>query len=444
MSNNQLALKSSTKKPLDCRAAAAKCLAAIEAGASLNQQLPIFEERVKERDRSLYRQLCYGTLRFFPQLMAIAAQLIKKPLKTKDRDVLMLVLLGAYQMTDTRIPEHAAVSATVNATKDLKKPWAKALINGVLRQWQRQQPSLIKNLDEAAKVAHPQWLFDAINQAWPDRAASIMEQNNHPAPMCLRINQQHTSRNEYLVLLEEARIEAQPCSYAEQGIRLVSAIAVDKLPHFSAGWVSVQDEAAQLCAPLLSLEPGLRVLDACSAPGGKTCHILEAEPNLEEVIALDINQDRLKRVEENLGRLQLCAQLVAGDAADTDSWWDGRLFDRILLDAPCSATGVIRRNPDIKLHRTAEDIEKLVILQNRILKALWSTLKPGGHLLYATCSILPEENQQQISSFCQQQMDAEHVNFAADWGLSCDYGRQLFPQAMGHDGFFYALIKKNP
>lgn len=427
---------------MDCRAVAARCLAQIHRGASLTEQIPIFEANITERDRPLFRQLCYGTLRFYPRLMATVEQLLKKPLKTKDADVLMLILLGGYQLTDTRVPEHAAINATVAATKDLKKPWAKALVNAVLRQWQREPDTLLENLSEASIAAHPEWFYQAILKAWPQQAAAIMEQNNLQPPMCLRVNQQLGSTTGYLEKLIDSGIKADLCEHSEQGIRLHQPVPVGQLPLFSEGWVSVQDEAAQLAASLLQLQPQQRVLDACCAPGGKTCHILETETQLEEVVALDIDANRLQRVEENLQRLHLNASLVAGDAAQIDPWWDGKSFDRILLDAPCSATGVIRRNPDIKLHRSADDVKNLCELQQKILHAIWPTLRPGGRLLYATCSVLPEENEETVAQFCMQEKEAEHIPIEADWGVSCGFGRQLLPQAEGHDGFYYALLEK--
>ena len=431
-----------SNKRLECRAAAARCLAAVANGASLTQQIPLFEHSVTPRDQSLFRQLCYGTLRLYPRLSGIVKQLVKKPLKEKDQDVWMLILLGGYQLTETRVPEHAAISATVAAIRDLKKPWAKGFVNGVLRQWQRQHPSLLEQLTPAEVVAHPEWFYQAINDAWPDQAGVIFHSNNEHPPMCLRVNSQRSNVIEYLQHLKSSDIEAISCEFAEQGIRLQHPLAVEKLPHFQQGWCSIQDEAPQLSASLLSLKPGLRVLDACCAPGGKTCHIIETEPQLTEVVALDVDELRLQRVEENLHRLQLKATLLSGDAGKPDNWWDGKLFDRILLDAPCSASGVIRRNPDIKLHRRAADIDKLALLQAEILQALWPTLKPGGLLLYATCSVLPAENEHIIAAFCQRQGDAKHVVIDTNWGLVRDHGRQLFPQPQGHDGFYYALLEK--
>ena len=433
-------------KLLDCRAAAARCLASVSNGLSLSQQIPVFEQRVAERDRALFRQLCYGVLRFYPKLHGLASQLLSKPLKDKDRDVLMLLLLGIYQLSETRVPDHAAVNATVAATKALKKPWAKGLINGVLRQWQRQQESLLNQLCAAETLAHPQWLHDALQQDWPEHANAIETANNQHPPMCLRVNQRQLTAKDYLQTLINKEIEATACQFSPTGIRLLQPMAVNQLPGFEQGWISVQDEAPQLSASLLDLAPGQRVLDACCAPGGKSCHILETEPELDALLALDIDQQRLLKVKENIDRLQLNSlpiQLLTGDASQTDSWWDGKTFDRILLDAPCSATGVIRRNPDIKMHRTAQDIQQLSALQLQILSALWSTLKPGGLLLYATCSVLADENEKVVGHFCHQQSDAKHIPIKADWGIAREFGRQLFPQNDGHDGFFYALLTKS-
>lgn len=433
-----------SKAKTDCRAVAAKCLAAVSNGSSLSQQIPLFEHTLAESDRPLFRQLCYGVLRFFPKLVGIEKQLLSKPLKSKDRDIQMLLLLGLYQLSEMRTPDHAAVNTTVNATKALKKGWAKGLVNGVLRKWQRDSESLVAALSDAEQQSHPQWLHDALLKAWPNHATAIEQANNLQAPMCLRVNTQHCDVVTYLNMLEAENIVASACEHTKHGVRLRDAVAVSKLPKFEQGWVSVQDEAPQLSAALLSLAPGHRVLDACCAPGGKSCHILESEPALSELVALDIDEQRLQRVTENLDRIGLQATLVSGDAADPAKWWDGQQFDRILLDAPCSATGVIRRNPDIKIHRRANDITQLSKLQGEILTALWQTLKPGGLLLYATCSVLPEENTQVVEAFIKATNDAEHKVIDANWGISQAYGRQLLPQTQGHDGFYYALISKKP
>ncbi|WP_369809165.1 transcription antitermination factor NusB [Oceanicoccus sp. KOV_DT_Chl] len=271
-----------SKAPQDCRAAAARCLAAVANGSSLSQQIPLFEQPVSERDRPLFRQLCYGVLRFYPKLLAISQQLLKKPMKEKDHDVLMLILLGIYQLSETRIPDHAAVSATVNAIKALKKPWARALTNGVLRQWQRNQDQLLAKLTSAEQSAHPQWLHQALADAWPALAADIEATNNQQAPLCLRVNKRHQSRAAYLTQLSDHDIDAQACEFADEGVRLTQAVAVEQLPGFNKGWVSVQDEAPQLSAALMDLQQGHRVLDACCAPGAKPATCWNPSPPLKQ------------------------------------------------------------------------------------------------------------------------------------------------------------------
>lgn len=428
-------------KQIDCRAAAAKTIAAVINGSSLKQQLPKLEERIHEQDRSLYRQLCYGVLRQYPELSAIAKQLIKKTFKAKDNDIYGLLLAGIYQLKETRIPDHAALNSTVSATKGLNKVWAKNVVNGILRNYQRNSEALLEKLSPAQQAAHPQWLYERIHQHWPDQAANIIEGNNQQAPLCLRVNQHQYTVSEYLQTLKESNIEAVSCQYSQHGIRLEHALAVIHLPQFAQGAASVQDEAAQLSAELLNCQDGERVLDACCAPGGKSCHLLESADI--ELTAVDIDESRLPRVEENLDRLKLSAKVICADVGDIKTWWDGNHYDKILLDAPCSATGVIRRNPDIKLHRTAKDIEQLSQLQLKLLRELWTTLKPGGQLLYATCSVLPEENEQVVAAFCEQQSDVKHCPINAEWGIERPFGRQLFPQKNGHDGFFYALLEKH-
>src|SRR5690606_7918827 len=281
---------------------------------------------------------------------------------------------------------HSAIGETVGCEEKLKKPWAKGLLNAVLRNAQREGEALLAELehDPVIRVAHPRWCEKSLKEFWPVHWEAICAANNAHPPMMLRVNRRQTSRDEYLAELQAAGIEAFPCQLSEDGIRLAAACDVQLLPGFAEGRVSVQDEAAQLAAGLLELKPGQRVLDACCAPGGKPCHILEREPELAEVVALDLEPKRLQRVQENLQRLQLEATLTAADARDTQAWWDGKPFQRILLDAPCSATGVIRRHPDIKLARQADDIAPLATLQGEMLDALWPTLEVGGVLLYAT------------------------------------------------------------
>lgn len=426
----------------DCRALAAIALAGVTQGLSLGAQLSRAEAQVKPRDRALLRELCYGSLRWHPQLSALLQPLLSKPLKEKDADIQQLLIVGAYQLLHTRVPDHAAIAASVEATRALGKGWASGLVNGVLRNVQRTGVERLAKLPAAAQVAHPQWLWQRLLKDWPDRADGIFAGNNDHPPMCLRVNVRQGDRPAYLQQLQSAGIDASPCAWAISGLRLATPVDVAALPGFTEGAVSVQDEAAQLAAQLLDLAPGQRVLDACCAPGGKTGHILEAQPDLAELWALDSDAGRLQRVADNLQRLQLNARLLSGDAGNPEAWWDGHRFDRILLDAPCSGTGVIRRHPDIKLLRTAADITQLALLQGRLLRALWPLLPVGGVLLYATCSVLPEENTDVIAAFLRDTPSAQEWPIDAEWGIAQPAGRQLLPSVGGCDGFFYARLHR--
>lgn len=427
------------------RLAAARALAAVLSGkASLNSSLPGQLEKVEVRDRGLTQDLAFGTARWQPRLSALAERLLQKPFKSADADVEALLLVGLYQLLYTRVPAHAAIGETVGCADKLKKPWAKALLNAVLRRAQRESAELLAELerDPMVRTAHPRWLQKSLKAFWPEQWEAICAANNAHPPMILRVNRRHHSRDAYLELLRQAGVAAQPCAYSRDGILLAEPCDVRQLPGFNEGWISVQDEAAQLAADLLDLAPGQRVLDACCAPGGKTCHLLEAEPQLKGVVAVDLEAKRLVRVQENLERLGLDAQLIAADARDTAAWWDGQGFQRILLDAPCSATGVIRRHPDIKLTRQADDIEALATLQGELLDALWPTLEVGGILLYATCSTLPTENTEVIEAFLARTSGARELDIAIQAGLKQPHGRQLLAQEGGHDGFYYAKLIK--
>ncbi|KHL68284.1 16S rRNA methyltransferase [Pseudomonas flexibilis] len=427
------------------RLAAAQALAAVLQGrASLGSSLPPLLERVEARDRGLVQELAFGTARWQPRLALLAEKLLQKPFKAADRDVEALLLVGLYQLFHTRVPAHAAIGETVGCTDKLKKPWAKGLLNAVLRRAQREGEALFTELerDPVSRTAHPRWLQKRLKADWPEHWEAICAANNLHPPLILRVNRRHGSRDAYLDELRAAGLSAEPCAFSADGIRLLQPCDVTGLPGFAEGRVSVQDEAAQLAAGLLELAPGQRVLDACAAPGGKTCHLLEREPGLGEVIALDAEPLRLTRVRENLDRLRLQATLVAADGRDTAAWWDGTPFQRILLDAPCSATGVIRRHPDIKLTRQAEDISALATLQSELLDALWPILEVGGILLYATCSVLPEENSANIDAFLARTPGARELDIPGNFGIKPAHGRQLLPQPDGHDGFYYAKLMK--
>jgi 16S rRNA (cytosine967-C5)-methyltransferase len=427
---------------LDTRTAAAQVIGEVLAGKSLNQVLTPRLLKVAERDRGLLQQLCYGSLRQAPRLQALLEQLLDKPLRDKDRDVQGLLICGLYQLESTRIPDHAAVAATVGAVRGLKKNWAKNMTNAVLRRFLRERDKLEQGLDEAARANHPRWLFREISRQWPEAAGQIMDANNLQPPMTLRVNRLQTTREAYLAMLANAGIAARAGALCEDAIYLEQPCDVAELPGFTQGQVSVQDEAAQLAALLLEAAPGERILDACSAPGGKTCHILELQPAIAELVAMDIDETRLLKVSENLGRLGLTATLLAADAGHLPMQLEPASFDRILVDAPCSATGVIRRHPDVKLLRREEDIHGFAAQQRRILDGLWPLLKAGGTLLYATCSILAEENSAVLQKFLSEYPDAELVPFTGDWGQQTPYGRQLLPSPTGPDGLFYARLRK--
>ncbi|MFI2811073.1 MULTISPECIES: 16S rRNA (cytosine(967)-C(5))-methyltransferase RsmB [Microbulbifer] len=432
----------------DTRAAAAGVVATLlEGQGSLARLLPRAEQSVAERDRSLLRELCYGCARTAPRLQLLADKLVRRV--PGDTRVQALLLLGLYQLEYTRIPDHAAISATVEAARALKLERSTGLINGVLRNAQRNREQLQRKLSGNPQFSsmHPAWLQRRIKAAWDVRAAEIFRANNTAPPMILRVNTARVSREAYLEQLAGAGIAARATAVSPVGVVLEEAQAVSDLPGFADGDVSVQDESAQLAALLLAPAAGERVLDACAAPGGKSCHLLELQPTIQ-LACLDIDEERLDRVAENLERMGASAELLCADAAETRDWWDGEPYDRILLDAPCSATGVIRRNPDIKLVRREEDIDALAELQARILRAQWQLLRPGGSLLYATCSILPEENSAVVARFIAETGDASdntpQMLGGVPWGEPQAAGMQVFPDAGGGDGFFYALLRKAP
>lgn len=406
------------------------------------------------RERALMQELCYGVLRWKPRLEAVLARLLRAPLKERDQDVHCLLLVGLYQLAYLSLPVYAAVDATVTAAGVLGKGWAKGVVNAVLRNYLRDSQQLLAGADanENSRFAHPDWLLALLQQAWPgDPQApswqSIVAANNERPPMCLRVNARRSTREHYLVALQAAGLAGHITPDSPHGVVLEQPVGVENLPGFGVGEVSVQDAGAQLAAGWLGAEPGERVLDACSAPGGKTCHILEAQPSLLELVALDNAAPRLARVRENLVRLGLEARLLEGDAGAPEGWWDGRAFDRILLDAPCSGTGVIRRHPDIKWLRRATDIAAAAQTQRRLLQALWPLLKPGGVLLYAVCSVLPEEGEQQVRGFIAEQPDvhAEPLalpGVAAPEASGCGI-RLATGSHGGMDGFYYARLRKH-
>lgn len=423
---------------MNIRTLACRLLTQVMAGHSLAEILPRQQQQLPVTERALLQELCFGSCRYFHRLDALLNLLLTKALPSKQPELKALLILGSYQLLYMRQPAHAVLNETVNCCKSLKLDWAKGLVNAVLRRIQRERDSLLAQLDAqpASRYSLPDWLLNQIQHDWPQDWAEVAEQSNQPGPLTLRVNTRHQSRAQYRQQLQNLPLAAAEHPWAPEALVLEGRPLVESLPGFAQGWFSVQDAAAQLAARLLAPQAGERILDACCAPGGKTAHLLEQATNLQ-LIALDKDPQRLERVQQNLARLQLQATLIATDAGDT-SWWDGQAFDAILLDAPCSATGVIRRHPDIKLLRRPTDVAELVQQQRRLLNALWPLLKPGGRLLYATCSILDAENRQQIDAFVASQHDARIQalpEFLAEG--------QIRPGQQGMDGFFYQLLSKN-
>lgn len=430
-----------TAGPHSVRALAAGVLFQVAfEGRSLNQSLPLAQNRVADSDRGRLQDLAFGGCRWWFQLQGELDHYLNKPLRKADRIIEALLIAALYELRHTTTARHAVVNETVAACRELNREPLAGLVNAVLRRAGRQDAPAPVN--DSIRFAHPGWVVEKLRHNWPEYWESILDANNQHPPMVLRVNQQRIGRNAYLKCLQGAGIEARACVDAPFGIRLLQPCPVTELPGFDAGDVSVQDEAAQLCTELLASRPGDRILDACAAPGGKTAALLEACLELE-MLALDHDPARLARVHENLQRLGLNAEVRAADAGDPAQWWDGQPFQRILLDAPCSGSGVIRRHPDIKLLRRDSDLATLGETQLHLLEQLWHTLAPRGRLVYATCSVFPQENHRIITRFMRGRDDVRLVPIHADWGIDTGAGRQLFPAAEGPDGFFYAILEKD-
>lgn len=430
------------------RSVAARAIARVIEGGSLSDHLPAMLAAINEpSDRALAQELVYGTLRFAPRLEFMLSQLLDRPVRKREPRVHALLMIGLYQLYYMRVPAHAAVAETVEATRRLKKDWATGLVNAILRRVQREQASWQEKADAhpTGRTAHPDWLLKLLVRDWPDQVEDIIAANNDRAPMTLRVNARRGNRETYLERLAENDIAASAHPFAPDAIELAQPVDVSRLPGFREGDVSVQDAAAQLACELLAPTAGMTVLDACAAPGGKTAHLLEHHADLEKLVAIDRDADRLDRVGENLARLELHATLIKADAAKPEQWLPEcgvTQFDRILLDAPCSATGVIRRHPDIKLLRRAKDIDGLVSQQARLLDQLWPLLAPGGRMLYATCSVLADENSRQVANFMRRHPDALSLPLNVSWGQASGFGRQILPGEHGMDGFFYAVLTR--
>lgn len=393
-------------------------------------------------DKAFVQALCYGVIREFYRLDFMLGQLLAKPIK--DSDIKALALIGLYQLEYMRVKAHAAVSETVSAAPR-KKAWAKPLLNAVMRNYQRRRSELqeLADNDPVASSNHPKWLIESIRANWPEQARQLVSENNRQAPMTLRINLAQIGRDAYAERLNASGIASTASSECPSALILERPVPVDQLPGFAEGIVSVQDVAAQLAAGLLDLKAGHTVLDVCAAPGGKSAHILEMQPDIARLTAVDIDESRMQKVRDNFRRLRLDAEFVVADATQPKDWWNGVPFDRILLDAPCSALGVIRRHPDIKLLRKPEDLVQLQQLQKNILEVIWPLLAPGGLLLYATCSIVKEENELQIDAFLNEHRDATEWPIDGNWGQARPHGRQVLTGDKAMDGFYYAGIRKH-
>lgn len=430
---------------MNARAQAARLLTqVVYQGRSLTEALDRHLPGIDTQQRPLVQELAYGSVRWYYPLAAVLERLLKKPFKRRDSDLFCLLLAGMYQLSHTRVPAHVAVHETVQASRELGKDWAAGLINAVLRNYQRQTGdwAAVVAASPEARYAHPEWLIRRLQADWPQDWESILHAGNQRPPFSLRVNQLHSDRDAWLDHVLQQGIEARALAYTTHGVVLETPVSVTALPGFAEGLVSVQDAAAQQAAGLLDLRPGQRVLDACAAPGGKTAHLLETEPGLAALTSVDIDAHRTALIQGNLGRLGLVADVRTADVAMPASWWDGLPFDRILLDVPCSATGVIRRHPDIKLLRRPDDISELVARQAQLLEAVWPLLAAGGMLLYSTCSILAAENEQQISRFLSACPAAEDVMPEVPWGRAVTRGRQVLPGEDEMDGFYYACLRK--
>lgn len=437
------------------RAKAAKVVADVaERGRSLDVALTT-DANATRQERGLLRSLCYDSIRWYIRLETLLGRLLERPNQKLDPEIRALAVVGLCQLLYTDIPAHAAVAETVAATRLLGQPRAAGFINAILRRCQREQAQLLPAIDRelALRTAHPRWLVERLRQDWRERAPEILDANNQRPPFWIRVNRLRATAANYRARLQEKEIGVAASLFEDSALLLDKAMDVGDLPGFDQGLVSVQDAAAQFAAHLLEPRAGERILDACAAPGGKTGHLLELAPELAALTAVDVSPERLLRVTQNLQRLGLTAQLIAGDAADPAAWWDGQAFDRILLDVPCSATGVIRRHPDIKLLRREDDIAALAVRQSQLLRALWPLLLPGGRLLYASCSALQAETTAVVAGFLAEKPSArdataERLQSLHTFGTGAatddlQIGLRIAAGAAGMDGFYYALLEKS-
>lgn len=429
-------------RAMSARRAALEALAAVFDRAQSLPEAAAAASELSARDTAFAKRLAFGVLRWFLPLDWLAGQLLSRPLKQQDQDIHRLLLLGLYQLWQDDTPPHAAVHATTNCARELGKPWATGLVNAVLRRFQRERDSWLERLAEREeRFAHPRWLLECLRTDWPGHWQDVVEANNLQAPLWLRVNRSRAHTAAMQSALEEAGFRTHGFDWAPEAIAVTPPAPVNELPGFAAGLISVQDAAAQLAAPLLEPRPGDRILDACAAPGGKACHVLELEPEVE-LTCLDRVAARTRLIEENFQRLGLHAQVQVADAARPETWWDGKPFGKILLDAPCSATGVVRRHPEIKWLRQPEQVDQSVQAQAWLLDGLWPLVGAGGMLVYATCSVLKRENSRQVEAFLERHADARCTGPERFPGRRQPCGRQILPGEDGLDGFYYAVLRK--
>jgi 16S rRNA (cytosine967-C5)-methyltransferase len=432
------------------RAAAARLVAGtLQDGRSLAEQL--LNDPDEGSARGLKRSLAYGTLRWHFRLDAILRRLAERPPERMPPVLRALLEVGLFQLVSGETAEHAAVAETVNAARELGHPRAAGFVNAVLRRCQREQAALLAAVDSdlALRTAHPAWLVRQLRRERPAMVEAILDANNAHPPMWLRVNRRRWTTAEAAAALAAAGWQVQRHPLATDALSVEPAADVRSLPGFAEGGLSVQDPAAQLAVELLAPLAGERILDACAAPGGKTCHILERLDGGCDLTALDVSAARLGRVRDSLERLGLEADVRVGDVARPADWWDGRPYDRILLDVPCSATGVIRRHPDIKVLRRAADIPALARRQAELLRTAWGLLAPGGTLLYTSCSVLRAENEAVVEAFLAATPNASDRTAGRTAGWPPRPGRpgpgyQVLPGEAGMDGFYYACLTSHP
>lgn len=427
----------------DPRYAAAQVVSAVaDQGESLDIALSRFGETLSNEQQSLFREISYGAVRWYLYYLIYVNKQLKKPFKPKDRLLYGVLITALYQLDETRQASHAVVSQAVSLCKVLKRQWASGLVNAILRNYLRRQEKAPKVLgDEEAHQSFAPWMATQISHAWPQFTTHIYKASQQKPPMTLRVNQRHVTTQAYLKRLQGQQIKANACQDSKIGITLEKPCPVTQLPGFDQGWVSVQDESAQLAVPLMDIKAGHKVLDACAAPGGKSLHILEMVDNLAQLVLLDLPY-RLPRLHENIKRVGGIASIISGDLLDASKWWQGEVFNRVLLDVPCSGTGVIRRHPDIKLRRSEQSVLQFASQQSKLLNQAWRLLAPGGKLLYTTCSILPQENEDIMQRFLSETPQASAAQLPDFLGLVTGHGRQRLPGVHNGDGFYYSLLDK--